>query len=78
VKRPIEPLIDHEDPAWALVQKWIAEAKHPVEIVSPAETAGESLVSMQTTTSVVGPDRLRRRRFAFSTPALSYGFALPS
>jgi hypothetical protein len=49
-RRSLEQLIDHEDPAWPMVQGWIADAKHPVEILSPAETAGESLVSIQNTT----------------------------
>jgi len=50
VRRSLEQLIEREDPAWPLVQGWVAEAKHPVEILSPAETAGESLISTQATT----------------------------
>jgi len=49
-KRSLEQLMNREDPAWPLVEGWIAEAKHPVEILSPSETAGESLVSLQVTT----------------------------
>jgi hypothetical protein len=49
-KRSLEQLIDHQDPAWPMVQGWVADAKHPVEILSPSATAGESLVAMQTTT----------------------------
>jgi len=50
VRRALEQLIDDEDPAWPLVQGWVAEAKNPVEILSPSQTAGASLVSMQVTT----------------------------
>jgi hypothetical protein len=50
VKRSLEELVDRVDPAWPLVQGWVAQAKHPVELLSPAETAGDSLVALQVTT----------------------------
>ena len=50
LRRSLAQFIDHEDPAWPVVQGWIGEAKHTVEILSPSETPGESLVSTQTTT----------------------------
>jgi hypothetical protein len=50
VKRSLDELINREEPAWPLVEGWIAEAKRPVEVLSPSEAAGASLVSMQVTT----------------------------
>jgi Protein of unknown function DUF2625 len=49
-KRSLEQLINREQPAWPLVQGWIADAAHPVDILSSSETAGESLVALQVTT----------------------------
>jgi hypothetical protein len=50
VKRSLEQLINREDPAWPLVEGWISEAKHPVEVLAPSESAGDSLLSLQVTT----------------------------
>lgn len=50
VKRTLQELLNRDDPAWPLIEGWIAEATHPVEVLSPAEDAAESLVSIQVTT----------------------------
>ena len=48
-KRPLHELLNLDEPGWPLVEGWIAEASHPVEVLPPAEDAGESLVSLQVT-----------------------------
>jgi hypothetical protein len=50
VKRTLQELVNREEPAWPLVQEWLSEATHPVELLPPAEDAGDSLVSIQVTT----------------------------
>jgi hypothetical protein len=50
VRRALEQLLNHEEPAWPLVQSWIAEATNPVEVLPPADDAGESLECVQITT----------------------------
>ena len=49
-KRSLEELISRDDPAWPEVQAWISGAKNRVEVLSPSEGAGASLVSLQVTT----------------------------
>ncbi len=50
--KPLQELINLEDPAWPLVQEWIREAANPVEILPPPDEVkrGESLVATQVTT----------------------------
>lgn len=50
--KTLQELINLEDPGWPLVQKWIAEAANPVEILPPSNDVkrGESLVAAQVTT----------------------------
>jgi hypothetical protein len=48
--RTLLELLDQEDPAWPLVQEWIAAAQRPVEVLPPATSSGASLVSIQITT----------------------------
>jgi hypothetical protein len=50
VKRTLSELLDRIDPAWPLVEGWIAEATNVTEVLPPADTAGESLVALQVTT----------------------------
>jgi hypothetical protein len=49
--RTLEQLLEKKDPAWPIVQKWIAEAKNEV-IVLPTtpERGAETLVGLQVTT----------------------------
>jgi hypothetical protein len=49
-KRRLQELLNRDEPAWPLVEGWIGEATHAVEVLSPAEDAGDSLVSIQVTT----------------------------
>jgi hypothetical protein len=48
--RSLEELIEREDPAWPLLELWIADATGPVEVLPPATSAGEALVALQVTT----------------------------
>ena len=50
--KTLQELINTEDPAWPLVQGWIAEAKNPVEVLPPINDAKReaSLVATQVTT----------------------------
>lgn len=43
-------LVDDDDPAWPLVEAWVASATNRVEILPAANTSGDSLVAMQVTT----------------------------
>lgn len=49
--RPLDQLIDRNEPAWPIVQQWIAQAKNKVEIL-PVDTAkaAEALYKTQVTT----------------------------
>jgi hypothetical protein len=49
--RQLEDLIDRDEPAWPMVQQWIAEAAVPVEVlpVDP-QSANDALVATQVTT----------------------------
>jgi hypothetical protein len=49
-KRTLDQLVNKDEPGWPIVAAWIAEAIHPVEILPPSASAGESLVSVQVTT----------------------------
>lgn len=54
--RPLADLIDNKDPAWPMVQEWIANAKNKVEVL-PAELKDreENLLALQITTkSILG------------------------
>lgn len=50
--RTLPELIDHEDPAWLLVQRWTAEASVEVEIlpISDANAGNIALLEVQVTT----------------------------
>jgi len=50
--KSLQELINGEDPAWPLVQEWVAEATNPVEILLPPEqrTREEALLATQVTT----------------------------
>lgn len=49
--RPLEELINRDEPGWTLVQEWLAKALNPVEVLSrDAANAAECLHSMQVTT----------------------------
>ncbi len=50
LKRTLEQLLNRDEPAWPLVQDWIHAATRPVEALPPADSSGESLVSIQVTT----------------------------
>src|SRR5947209_2382390 len=54
--RSLNELIDHVDPAWPVVQEWLAAARNPIEVL-PArrEEAERTLLKLQVTThSVLG------------------------
>ncbi|WP_073086007.1 DUF2625 domain-containing protein [Chitinophaga jiangningensis] len=50
-KKPLEALLNKEEPGWPLVLEWISSATNPVEIL-PADTAraGATLYELQVTT----------------------------
>ena len=50
--KQLHELINREDPGWPLVQKWIAEARNPVEVLPPPDDASreKALVNAQVTT----------------------------
>jgi len=50
--KSLQELINCEDPAWPLVQQWIAEATNPVEVLPPADNATreKALLHTQVTT----------------------------
>jgi hypothetical protein len=50
--KPLHELINRDDPGWALVQQWIAEATNPVEVLPPPDDAGRerALLDAQVTT----------------------------
>jgi Protein of unknown function DUF2625 len=50
--KSLRELINRDDPAWPLVQKWIAEATNPVEVLPPPDdaTREKALLSTQITT----------------------------
>src|SRR3954447_10348684 len=47
--RPLAELLKVDEPAWPIVQQWIAEAKNPVEVLPAGDKAGEELESLQLT-----------------------------
>lgn len=50
--KPLDELIDRDDPGWPLVHKWIAEASNHVEALAPPSDAARegALLYMQVTT----------------------------
>jgi hypothetical protein len=50
--KSLQELINRDDPAWPLVQQWIAEATNPVEVLPPPDdtTRGKALLNSQITT----------------------------
>ncbi len=49
-RRPLQELLDADEPAWPLVQSWLREATNPVEVLPPSDPArGEALVATQVT-----------------------------
>ncbi len=50
--KPLHELINHEEPGWPLVQRWVASATNPVEILpAPADAERErALIETQVTT----------------------------
>lgn len=49
--RPLNELVNREDPAWPLIQGWIRSAKVPVEVLPVDRQAGDAaLVALQVTT----------------------------
>lgn len=54
--RALAELIDRNDPAWPLVQKWMGEASVPVEVLPTDATAGDAAVyaTQVTTRSPMG------------------------
>src|SRR4051794_12961308 len=50
-ERPLKDLINTSDPAWPLVQEWIAEAQNSVELLPSNREQGETvLLFLQVTT----------------------------
>jgi len=54
--RPLAELVNVPEPAWHLVESWIAEARNPVEVLPPdAERRADTLLAAQVTLgSVLG------------------------
>ena len=54
--KTLSDLIKTTDPAWPLIQEWLAEAANPVEILprNPAATEAELIKTQVTTRSVMG------------------------
>jgi len=50
VMRTLEELVNTQEPAWPLLQEWLAKAKRPVEVLPPSGAAGPALTAMQVTT----------------------------
>jgi Protein of unknown function DUF2625. len=48
--KPLQDLIDHDDPAMPLVRQWLAEAERPFELLPPSSQRGDVLVGLQVTT----------------------------
>ena len=48
--RPLEELLEKEEPAWPLVQEWAARADIPVELLPPSSRRAECLHKSQVTT----------------------------
>jgi len=48
-ERSFHELADVQVPAWPAVQKWIAEATNPVEVLQPAARRADELVAVQVT-----------------------------
>ena len=49
-RRTLAELTTTDEPAWPLVQGWIAQAKNQVEVLPPADTRGDTLVGLHVTT----------------------------
>ena len=50
-RRSLDELLDPDDPAWPLVQDWVASATHEVELLPSVETdRGAELIELQVTT----------------------------
>jgi hypothetical protein len=50
-RRGLNELVNREEPAWPLVQEWLQDANHPVEVLPASDPArGEALVATQVTT----------------------------
>jgi len=48
--RPLADLLKTDDPAWPLVQQWIAEARNPVEVLPVTQKAADAeLEALQVT-----------------------------
>jgi len=47
--RTLAELTQTDDPAWPLVQQWVAEAKNPIEVLPPAANAADELLATQVT-----------------------------
>lgn len=47
--RPLSELLSTDDPAWPLVQEWVADATNPVDVLPPSPDAGTVLKSIQVT-----------------------------
>ena len=48
--RTLEELIDRDDPALPLVQKWLAQSSQPFELLEPLGARSDVLVGLQVTT----------------------------
>ena len=49
VRRSLAELMAVDDPAWLLVQGWIAAARNRVEVLPPAASRGDNLAGLQVT-----------------------------
>jgi hypothetical protein len=50
MKRELRELVNQDEPAWPLVQKWISEATNPVEVLPTGPVRSEALLATQVTT----------------------------
>lgn len=50
-ERSLSELLDHADPMWPLIQRWLANARHPVEVLPVQRSEAEkALFTLQVTT----------------------------
>ena len=47
--RPLAELLQADEPAWPMVQEWIAQARNPVEVLPAPANAGKELHAVQVT-----------------------------
>ena len=49
-RRALSELINEQEPAWSLVESWVADASNDVEVLPPSSDAAIALQNVQVTT----------------------------